>query len=151
MRASLGEVVRFLAVGGVATVVSFVGFNGLVHGLFLGTAPLGHHPIPAFVLANAVAGCVAYVGMRMWTFRHREARDTTTGVVRFFTFGALTMAIPVMCLWLSRDAFGLNSPLADNLSANVVGLSLGAAARFWVFRRYVFHEVMPPEAWSPSR
>lgn len=137
-RSILGEVVRFLSVGGLATVVSLVGFNGLVHGLFIGTAPLEHHPIPAFVLVNAIAGVVAYVGMRMWTFQHREARDTTTGIVRFFTLGALTMAIPVVCLWVSRNVLGLNSPVADNLSANVVGLSLGAAARFWVFRTYVF-------------
>lgn len=150
VRGIFGQVVRFLAVGGLATVVSFVGFNGLVHGLFLGTAPLEHRPIPAFVLVNTVAGCVAYVGMRMWTFRHRQARDTATGLVRFFTFGALTMAIPVMCLWLSRDVLGLASPLADNVSANVVGLSLGGAARFWVFRRYVFGDVTPPEAWSPA-
>lgn len=151
VRGIFGEVVRFLAVGGLATVVSFVGFNGLVHGLFLGTAPLEQRPILAFVLVNTVAGCVAYVGMRMWTFRHREARGTATGLFRFFTFGALTMAIPVMCLWLSRDVLGLASPLADNVSANVVGLSLGATARFWVFRRYVFGDVTPPEAWSPAR
>lgn len=146
----LVEVFRFLAVGGLATVVSFVGFNALVHGLFLGAAPLQQHPIPAFVLVNAVAGCVAYVGMRMWAFRHREAKETATGLVRFFTFGALTMAVPVVCLWVSRDVLGLASPLADNLSANVVGLSLGAATRFWVFRRYVFDQPTPPEACSPA-
>jgi putative flippase GtrA len=138
VRQIVGEVIRFLLVGGLATIVSFVGFNVLVHGLFLGTAPLRNQPVTAFVLVNVLAGCVAYVGMRVWAFRDRDARDPATGLVRFFGLGALTMAIPVVCLWTSRHVLGLQSPLADNLSANVIGLGLGAAVRFWVFRRFVF-------------
>ena len=82
----LGEVVRFMAVGGLATAVSFVGFNALAHGLLFGAAPLRSYPIVAYVLANVVAGIVAYVGMRLWAFREREASDQTTGVVRFFAW-----------------------------------------------------------------
>lgn len=147
-RRIVGEVVRFLLVGGLATVVSFLGFNALVHGLFLDTAPLAGHPVAAFVLVNVLAGCVAYAGMRAWAFRDRGISDPSTGLVRFFGLGALTMAIPVVCLWISRHVLGLSSPLADNLSANVVGLTLGAAARFWVFRRYVFDQA--PEPCSPT-
>ena len=140
-RRILGEVVRFLLVGGLATAVSFVGFNMLVHGLFLGAAPLASQAVLAFVLVNVAAGFVAYAGMRAWAFRDRQASDPATGLARFFGLGALTMAIPVVCLWFSRYVLGLTSPLADNLAANVIGLGLGAAARFWVFRRYVFDEV----------
>jgi putative flippase GtrA len=146
-RRILGEVVRFLLVGGLATVVSFVGFNALVHGLFLPGAPLADLPVVAFVLVNVVAGCVAYAGMRAWAFRDRGVSDPATGLVRFFGLGAITMAIPVICLWVSRHLLGLASPLADNLAANVVGLGLGAAARFWVFRRFVFDQT--PEPCSP--
>jgi putative flippase GtrA len=137
----LGEVARFLAVGGVATLTSVVGFNVLAHGFLLGRAPLGAQPLVAFVVANAVAGVLAYVGMRTWAFAHRGGRDSTSGLLRFFVLGGVTMAIPVLCLWFSRYALGLTSPWADNVSANVVGLSLGAAARFWVFRRFVFDDV----------
>ena len=102
--------------------VLFVGFNALVHGLSLGVAPLSRHPILAFVLVNFAAGWVAYVGMRTWAFQDRDVRHPVTGMVRFFTLGALTMVIPVVCLWISRYVLGLTTPLADNLSANVVGL-----------------------------
>lgn len=146
----LGEVVRFMAVGGLATAVSFVGFNALAHGLLFGTAPLRSHPIVAYVLANAVAGVVAYVGMRLWAFRERQASDETTGVVRFFVLGALTMAIPVVCLWISRYVLGLSSPLADNISANVIGLGISTATRFWVFRRFVFDQPVVREPWRPT-
>lgn len=146
VRRVLGEVVRFLTVGGLATVVSFVGFNALVHGLVLGRAPLPDQPVLAFVLANTVAGVLAYVGMRLWAFRDRRVSDPSTGLVRFFALGALTMLVPVLCLWVSRYVLGLSGPVADNVSANVIGLGLGTVARFWVFRRYVFDELVPVEA-----
>lgn len=137
-------------VGGLATLVSLVGFNALVHGLFLDTAPLHDRPVLAFVLVNVVAGFVAYAGMRTWAFRDRDVTDPTTGIVRFFALGAVTMTLPVVCLWVSRNVLGLASPLADNLAANVIGLSLGAATRFWVFRQYVFTQSTTPEPYQPS-
>jgi putative flippase GtrA len=144
----LEEVAKFLVVGGVATLVSFVGFNALVHGMLLGRAPLREHPIEAYVLVNVLGGCVAYLGMRWWAFSHREVKDAS-GVVSFFVLGALTMVIPVLCLAFSRYALGLTSPWADNISANVIGLGLGTVTRFYVFRRFVF---LDPELETvPSR
>lgn len=134
------EVARFLAVGGVATVISFVGFNVLVHGWLIPSTPLRDRPITGFVLVNAVAGYVAYVGMRVWAFSHRDVTDPVIGVVRFFGLGALTMVIPVLCLAFSRYVLRLDDPVSDNVAANVVGLGLGTATRWWVFRRFVFLE-----------
>jgi len=132
------EVFRFLAVGGLATAVSFLGFNALVHGALIGAAPLRQQPIPAFVIANLAAGFVAYAGMRLWAFSHRQVERPVTSLVRFFALGALTMTIPVLCLAVSRYLLGRSDAWADNIAANVVGLGLGTATRFWVFRRYVF-------------
>lgn len=141
----LAEVARFLLVGGLATVVSFVGFNALAHGLLLGHAPMRDLPILAFVVANAVAGVVAYAGMRAYAFRDREiGGDPAAGVVKFFALGAVTMLVPVLCLWVSRYVLGLTSPVADNLAANVVGLGLGTIARYWAFRRFVFDQAATP-------
>jgi putative flippase GtrA len=102
------------------------------------------------VLVNVVAGCVAYAGMRVWAFRDRDVRDAGTGLVRFFALGALTMAIPLVCLWMSRYGLRLRGPLADNVSANVIGLGLGVATRFWIFRRYVFDQVATAEPCVPA-
>lgn len=146
----LEEIVRFLVVGGAATLVSVIGFNALVHGTLLGTAPLGQHPISAYVLVNVVGGCVAYLGMRLWAFSHREVSDPLSSVVNFFALGAVTMVIPVLCLAVSRYVLGLSNLWADNISANVIGLGLGTATRFWVFRRYVFLDVAPPVPGTPG-
>jgi putative flippase GtrA len=138
----LEEVTKFLVVGGVATFVSFVGFNALVHGMVVGRAPMSQHPVEAYVLVNVLGGCVAYLGMRWWAFSHREVKDAS-GVVGFFVLGGLTMVIPVLCLAFSRYVLGLTSPWADNIAANVIGLGLGTITRFYVFRRFVFLEPEP--------
>jgi len=53
---------------------------------------------------------------------------------------AVGLGIALSCLWTSHYLLGLDSPLADNISANVIGLFLGTTFRFWSYRRWVFRE-----------
>ena len=48
------------------------------------------------------------------------------------------MILPVLCLWFSRGVLGLDGPVADNVSANLIGAALGLGARFYLFRVFVF-------------
>jgi hypothetical protein len=50
------------------------------------------------------------------------------------------MPISIFCLWFSRHVLHLTDPFADNVAANVVGALIGQAARFYLFRRYVFRK-----------
>lgn len=134
----LSEGAKFLTVGGVATLVSFVIFNGLVHGYLGGPHPMHDDPLVAFVLANTVGMLVSYRGSRSWAFRHREAVGVAGGRVAFFVVNTLSMAIPLACLSFTRYVLRLDDPVADNVSANVVGLGLGTLARFWALRRFIF-------------
>ena len=56
-------------------------------------------------------------------------------------------AIALACLTVSHYVMDLRSPLADNISANGVGLVLGTLFRFWAYRRFVFagEEFAPTE------
>jgi putative flippase GtrA len=138
------EVTRFLAVGLLATIVALVLFNFLVHYYGLGgDAPLNEHPEAAYVIANGVGMLISYKGTKVWAFRHRESRHADGGFAAFVGINLLTMLIPITCLWISRNLMGLDDPLSDNVSANMVGLLLANAARFFLFRRLVFHH--PPE------
>jgi putative flippase GtrA len=119
-------------------VVSFVLFNGLVHGYLGGPAPMHEDPLPAFVLANTVGMVVSYRGSRSWAFRDRAAVGVAGGRVMFFLINTVSMVIPLGCLSFSRYVLGLSDPVADNISANVVGLALGTLARFWALRRFIF-------------
>lgn len=134
---------RFLVVGVLATVVSVGGFNVLVHGTpWDGRALLASEPILGWVVANVAGGLIAYAGARSWVFGHRtNGKATVANTALFFGIGAATMLIPLVFLVFSRYALGLNDQLSDNISANVIGLGVSTAARFWLFRRYVFTHV----------
>ena len=134
----LTEGAKFLTVGGVATVVSFVIFNGLVHGYFGGPGPMHDQPLWAFVIANTVGMVVSYRGSRSWAFRNRSAVGVAGGRLAFFVINMVSMVIPLGCLSFTRYVLGLTDPFADNISANVIGLSLGTLARFWAIRRFIF-------------
>ena len=138
-RRRLEELARFLAVGGVATLVSLFLFNLLVHGFNPGSdAPMRHQAVLAFILANCVGMLISYRGSRSWAFKHRETTHWDGGRTAYFGINLATMALPVACLWFSRSVLSLDDPVADNLSANVIGLAMGTAARFYLFRTLVF-------------
>ncbi len=140
-RRRLDEVARFLAVGGVATVVALFLFNLLVHGNWAFSAPpLREHAVLAYVLANTVGMIVSYRGSRHWAFKHRETTYADGGRTAYILINLATMSLPVACLWFSRNVLHLDDPWADNVSANVIGLSLGMVARFHLFRTVVFSQ-----------
>ncbi len=141
------EVGRFLTVGLVATIVALILFNFLVHGFgAFGNAPLNAYPELAYVLANGVGMVISFQGTRSWAFRDREARHADGGLSAFVAINLVTMLIPMSCLFVSRNLLGLDDPLSDNVSANVVGLLLANIARFVLFRHYVFP--YPPSPFS---
>ncbi|MDP3893012.1 GtrA family protein [Nocardioides sp.] len=138
-RRLLDEVLRFLAVGGVATIVAVVLFNWLVHGFTTGSdAPLSGRPVLAYVIANTLGMMISYRGARSWAFRHREPVHADGGRTMYVLINVATMTLPIACLWFSRNVLGLDDPVSDNISANVIGLVLGVGARFFLFRHLVF-------------
>ena len=46
--------------------------------------------------------------------------------------------IALGCLWVSHYGLGFTSVLDDNVATNVVGLALGTAFRFALYRFWVF-------------
>ena len=138
------EAGRFLAVGALATVVSLVLFNFLVHGFNTADlAPLNDQPELAYLLANGVGMVISFRGTKGWAFRDRESRHADGGLAAFVGINLATMLIPMTCLVLSRNLLGLDDPISDNISANVVGLALANVARFFLFRRFVFRRPIP--------
>ena len=133
------EAYRFLAVGGLATVVAVVIFNFLVHGFHTGwDALLSGQPYLAFVIANLIGMAVSYRGSRTWVFKDRPPRTADGGRLMFVLINLVTMLSPIGCLWISRNLLNLDDPYSDNVAANVLGLFLGMVARFYLFRTLVF-------------
>jgi len=59
------------------------------------------------------------------------------------------MGITLTFVWFTHDVLGFTSLLADNISANVIGLGLGTAVRFVLYRYWVWG-YRPNEPGEPS-
>lgn len=123
-------VARFGTVGAAAFVVD-VGTYNLLRLVEVG-------PLSSKVLAVVLATTVSFLANRSWAFGARARRRTSTTYASFVLVNGIAMAISVACLAVSYYALGLTSPLAENLSTNVVGVGLGTAFRFWAYHRWVF-------------
>lgn len=135
------ELVKFGVVGGVAYVVDVAVFNLLLFGAPFGAAPaLDDRPLTAKTASVAVATLVAWLGNRYWTFRRRRRASARRELALFVVMNAAGMTIALACLGFSHYVLELDSQLADNVSANVVGLALGTAFRFFAYRTWVFTE-----------
>ena len=137
----LHELMKFGIVGSVAFLVDVGTFNVLLYAG--GAGPLHDRPLIAKTVSVVLGTTVAFVGNRHWTFRHRDRSRLRRDYPLFFMFNGVGLVIALTCLAFSRYVLGLSGPVADNIAANVVGMGLGSAFRFWSYRRWVFPALMP--------
>ena len=133
MRTELG---KFGVIGLVAYIIDLTIFNVLRFSG--GEGPLYDKPLTAKVVSVLAATTFAYFGNRHWTFKDRSRSSFRRQYTLFFVFNAVGMVISLSCLWVSHYLLGFESALADNISANVVGLVLGTVFRFWGYHNWVF-------------
>jgi len=139
------EVLKFGMVGAVAFVIDLGGYNVLVFGPNLlgmlgegeSAGMLNHKPLTARIISASAATLVAWLGNRLWTFRHRRNRPAHHELGLFVLFNVVAMVIAVGCLGFSRYVLDLHTQLSDNLT-NLVGVGFGTLFRFWSYRRFVF-------------
>ncbi|KGN36932.1 GtrA family protein [Knoellia subterranea] len=136
--ATLRQLARFGVIG-VAGFIADVGSFNLLR-FAGGEGPLHDYPLTAKVISGTVATIVAWLGNRFWTFRNTRRDKAHHEFLLFAVVAALGTLISMGCLWISHYGLGFRSPLADNISANGVGLFLGTVFRFWAYRRHVFSQ-----------
>lgn len=130
----LGELLRFAMTGGAAYLADVAVFNLLLLGADMA-------PTWSKILSSVVAIAVAFAGSRWFTWRDRRSDRIGREYALFVLFSVLAAGIQYLCLVVTHHGLGWTSALADNISANVVGMALATAFRFWAFRTYVFPPV----------
>jgi putative flippase GtrA len=126
------ELAKFGIVGAIAFVVDVGTFNLLRNG------SMHDKPLTAKIISTVLATTVAFAGNRQWTFRHRERVGLRREYMLFFALNAVGLGIALTCLGVSHYLLDFTSPLADNISANLVGMAFATTFRFWSYRRFVF-------------
>lgn len=140
-RSRIAQLIRFGSVGVIAYVVDVGIFNFLLRGP--GEA-LGHKPLTAKLISAGIATIVAWIGNRYWTFSHHKTDNKLREVVQFLIINLIGMGIATACLAVSRYVLHMTSPLADNISANIVGLILGTIFRYFAYKKFVFTKPVSP-------
>ena len=150
VRGVLGDLMRFALVGGVGVVVD-VGVFNLLRATVLADGRVTGAVLIAKAISITAAILTNWAGNRWWTFRtHRRARMLPEAAA-FFAVSLIGSAISLACLAMSHYALGFTSALADNVSANMIGLVLGSAFRFVASRAWVFSAHESPALSTPVR
>ena len=138
MRSLIAQLARFGTVGAFGFVID-VGVFNLLRITVLSPDAIAEGPFWAKVISTTLAIIVNWIGNRYWTFgKERQPRALREGL----EFGLVSlggMLIGLACLWVSREVLGYTSLLADNIASNVIGLALGTAFRFALYRLWVFN------------
>lgn len=134
----IAELAKFGAVGLMALVIDVGLFNLLRFAGADGEGVLFDKPLTAKMISVVVAITFSYFMNRHWTYADRTRGSFGREYLLFFAINGVAMVIALGTLWTSHYALGLTSVVADNISANVVGLVLGTVFRFWAYRTYVF-------------
>ncbi len=137
MRKLILQFARFGLVGGVGLVVDFGVFN-LLRATVFDPARIHEGPVFAKIISTILAIVVNWIGNRFWTFREHRGRQLVREGVEFGIVSVGGLLIGLFCLFLSHYVLGFTSLLADNISSNVIGLALGTAFRFSLYRLWVF-------------
>jgi putative flippase GtrA len=151
LRARFGALVRELSkfgtVGGIAFAIDLAIFNVLLQA--------GFESLLAKTISTVLATTVAFTGNRFWTWRHREHTNMARQYTMFFLLNGVGLGIGLSCLAISHYGLGaiwpeFQTPLADNISGQLVGTAVGTLFRFWSYRRFVFGGTPVPDLIPPA-
>lgn len=132
----LPQLIKFGAVGAVGFGVNLVVFNVM---LLIVLRNVQHATIYSTIIATVIAILTNWIGNRYWAFSGQRQQNAAREGVEFFAVSLATgTGIPLLCIWVSHYMLGLADPVADNISANIVGLALGMLFRFALYRWWVF-------------
>jgi putative flippase GtrA len=147
LRALVRELSKFGTVGAVAFTIDLIIFNVLLQS--------GVETLVAKTISTVLATTVAFTGNRFWTWRHRAHAHMARQYTMFFVLNAIGLGIGLTCLAISHYGLGqiwpvLQTPLADNISGQLVGTAMGTLFRFWSYRRFVFRATPEDEPVDPG-
>jgi putative flippase GtrA len=135
----IAQLLRFGLVGGVGFIVDLGIFN-LLCLTVLSPTRVEHGSIYAKIISTVLAIIVNWLGNRYWTFGDRKRPHIAREGLEFALVSAGGLLIGLLCLWVSHYVLGYTSLLADNIATNGIGLVLGTAFRFWLYRVWVFSD-----------
>jgi putative flippase GtrA len=140
VRRAWDGLVRYAVKFGVIGLIGFFIDAGIFTLLRVGTFGDGwwSQAIAAKVISTSFAIVFNWVGNRYWTFREHRRKNFVLEAIEYIVVSVGGLLISLACLYISHHVLGLTTVLADNISANVIGLGLGTIFRFLLYRYWVY-------------
>jgi putative flippase GtrA len=135
-RVLIHEVAKFGIVGILAFFITIGGSDGLHYGAGLG-------PLTSVVIATAAATVFAFLGNKLWAFRHRNGSHVRRESVLFFVFNGIGLLIQLGVVAFVHYGLGLTDSFSYNV-ANIIGIGIATCFRLYSYRRWVF--LVAPDA-----
>ena len=130
VRTMLPEMLKFLVVGGLGTIID-LGGAAVLHSKY-------HvEPLAAKAISVTLATLFTYLGSRFWTFKERENQSVRREAVLFFVLNVVGLLIAEAVIGLVTYVMGLRGSLEYN-AASFIGTGLGTIFRFYAYRKWVF-------------
>ena len=129
-RVLIHEAAKFGVVGILAFLITIVGANVLRSGAGLG-------PLTSVTIATIVATVFAFLGNKLWAFRHRKGSHLGRESVLFFVFNGIGLLIQLAVVAAVHYGLGLTDTLSYNV-ANIIGIGIATIFRLYCYRRWVF-------------
>ena len=129
-RVLIHEAAKFGTVGIIAFFITIGGANGLHYGAGLG-------PLTSVTIATVFATMFAFLGNKLWAFRHRNGSHWGRESVLFFVFNGIGLLIQLGVVAAVRYGLGLDDKLSYNV-ANIIGIGIATIFRLYCYRRWVF-------------
>jgi putative flippase GtrA len=124
------EVAKFGIVGVLAFLITLGGANGLRSGAGLG-------PLTSVTIATIVATVFAFLGNKLWAFRHRKGSHLGRETALFFVFNGIGLLIQLAVVAAAHYGLGLKDTFSYNV-ANIIGIGIATIFRLYCYRRWVF-------------
>ncbi|MBH0779031.1 GtrA family protein [Nocardia sp. NEAU-351] len=134
--AGLRQGAAFLVVGLIGLGVDAGTYNLLV--FWGGEGVLYHAPIPAKIIAIAVATVVTYFGNKWWTFAHKQTDNPGREYLLYAVFNVVAIGLQLGCLGFSRYVLDLATPFWDNFFGTFIGQVVAVVFRYWAYGKFVF-------------
>jgi putative flippase GtrA len=128
---------KFGVVGLAGYFIDVFVFNALRLGVF-GNEHFWQSPLGAKIVSVTIATLATWFGNRYWTFREHRRKNFVLELFEFSIVSVGGLGIALLCLWISHYVLGFDTLLADNISTNVIGLFIGTAFRFLLYRFWVY-------------
>ena len=144
-RGLIHEIAKFGVVGAAAYVLTVVVSNELRFG------PPRLGPITSLGIAMVIAATFSYFANRHWTWSDKQRTGIGREYSLFISLSVVGLVLTEIPVAFSEYVLGLHSPLAYNISANLIGTGIGTIWRFWSFKRWVFLEPVPDRSRDSER